>query len=305
MDQASGNPLHNAIELQGALLGKHEEDLSTARRAVDSLTAQLSDLTQQFHHYRHETTASAGQRDSSEPRINNPPCYSGEPLQCRAFLTQCEVVFSLQPFTYAKDRSKVAYVISLLNGRAREWAAANWEAEVDCIFKFSLFKEEMIRVFDRSAHGDEASRLLSTLRQGKRSVTDFSIEFRTLATTSGWNGPALIARFLEGLNSEIKDEVFVREVPNNFDSLVELALRIERRFEMRRRARRMEASLLPASTETQPPLPSGADPEPMQLGGLRISTRERQRRIMNRLCMYCAAADHFVSRCPVKASARQ
>lgn len=163
----------------------------------------------------------------------------------------------------------------------------------------------MIRVFDRSAHGHEASRLLSTLRQGKRSVTDFSIEFRTLATTSGWNGPALIARFLEGLNSEIKDEVFVREVPNSFDSLVELALRIERRFEMRRRARRMEASLLPASTATQPPLSSAADPEPMQLGGLRISTRERQRRIMNRLCMYCAAADHFVSRCPVKASARQ
>lgn len=51
MDQASGNPLLNAIELQGALLGKHEEDLSTARRAVDSLTAQLSDLTQQFHCY--------------------------------------------------------------------------------------------------------------------------------------------------------------------------------------------------------------------------------------------------------------
>lgn len=305
MDQASGNHLHQAVELQGALLGKHEEDLSSARRTIDSLTAQILDLTQQFHLHRLEATGSTGARTSSEPRINNPPCYSGEPKQCRAFLTQCEVVFSLQPSTYARERSRVAYVISLLDGRAREWAVANWEVEADCMSEFSLFKGEMIRVFDRSAHGDEASRLLSTLRQGGRSVTDFSIEFRTLATTSGWNETALVARFLEGLNPELKDEILAREVPDALDALVDLALRIERRFETRRRTRRMDLPPFPASAAAPPPQPSPADPEPMQLGGLRISPQERQRRIMNRLCMYCAAAGHFASKCPVKATARQ
>ncbi len=48
--------------------------------------------------------------------------------------------------------------------------------------------------------GREASRLLTTLHQGRRSVADFAIEFRTLAITCEWNEPALVARFLEGLN---------------------------------------------------------------------------------------------------------
>ncbi|MGL5564155.1 MAG: DUF4939 domain-containing protein [Plesiomonas sp.] len=182
MDQATGSPLLNAVELQGALLGKHDEDLSTARRAIDSLTAQLTDLTQQIQFAHHESAVPAGRHPSQEPRINNPPCYSGESLQCRHFLMQCEVVFSLQPSTFSGDRSRVAYVISLLDGRARQWAAAGWEAEVNWVHHFALFKEEMLRVFDRSAHGAEASRLLSSLRQGRRSVLDFSIEFRTLTS---------------------------------------------------------------------------------------------------------------------------
>ncbi len=92
----------------------------------------------------------------------------------------------------------MAYVISLLTGRAREWGAAAWEAEVDFTTCFDTFKEEMIRVFDHSAHGEEASRILSSLRQGRRTVVDYSIEFRTLSTTCGWNEPALVARFFRG-----------------------------------------------------------------------------------------------------------
>ncbi|KAG1934069.1 retrotransposable element [Pimephales promelas] len=300
MDSANGNAFQSAVKHQGVLLGKHEEDISTARHAVETLAAQMSDLSCQVHNLRLQPPSSLGSHDSPEPRINNPPMYLGEATQCRSFLTQCEVIFSLQPLTYAKERTKVAYVISLLAGRAREWAAANWEAERDCVFSFALFKDEMIRVFDRSAHGEEASRLLSSLRQGRRSVSDFSIEFQTLATTCGWNQPALVARFLEGLNSELREEILIREVPARLDELIQLAIRVEKRFDLRRRARRME-SVLGATPTAGSVIPSPSpDPEPMQLGGLRISTKERERRLVNRLCMYCAASDHFALSCPVK-----
>lgn len=302
MDQASSNAFQTAVELQGAMLGKHEQEISTARQAVDFLANQMADLSHRVHQIRRKPSTSEP-REVSEPRVNNPPVYSGEPTQCRSFLTQCEVVFSLQPCTYARDRAKVAYVISLLAGRAREWGAANWEAEGECVFDFSLFKQEMIRVFDRSAHGEEASRLLSSLRQGRRTVTDFSIEFRTLSTSCGWNEPAMVARFLEALNPDLKDEIFMREVPTRLDALVDLAIRIEKRFDLRHRARRTEAALF--STSATAPLTSDTGPEPMQLGGLRISPKERERRITNRLCMYCASANHFVTNCPVKARARQ
>lgn len=198
MDPAKENPIHAAVELQGAMLGRHNEELTAARHAVETLAAQITDLSLQVHQLRKDPPVSSRPAEAPEPRINNPPCYAGEPTQCRSFLTQCEVVFALQPTTYSRERARVAYVISLLTGRACEWGTAAWEAEVDFTTRFDLFKEEMLRVFDRSAHGEEASRILSSLRQGRRTVIDFSIEFRTLSTTCGWNEPALVARFFRG-----------------------------------------------------------------------------------------------------------
>ncbi len=141
------------------------------------------------------------------------------------------MVFSLQPQTYAADRARIAYVISLLTGRARGWATAAWEAQASCGGHYELFKGEMIKVFDRSVYGHEASRLLAVLHQEERSVADFAIEFRTLATTCEWNEPALVARFLEGLNIDLREEIYACEPPAQFDQLVELAIRVEKCFE--------------------------------------------------------------------------
>lgn len=103
--------------------------------------------------------------------------------------------------------------------------------------------------------------------------------------------------FLEGLSANIKDEVIARELPASLDPL--------RRFDLRRRARGMDSASQPAVSTVSPSFPTNSEPEPMQLGGLRVSAKERERRVINRLCMYCGAANHYVSACPVKASARQ
>ncbi|KAG1934059.1 retrotransposable element [Pimephales promelas] len=284
MERAGDHPIQAAVEMQGALLGRHDEELTSARRAVDSLSAQVADLSQQLHVIRLEVTRSVNP-ELPEPRVNNPPCYAGEPTECLPFLTQCKVVFSLQPTTYDRERSRIAYVISLLKGRAREWGTAVWNAEGECLSHYSRFREEMLRVFDRSVHGPEASRALSSLRQGRRTVSDFSVEFRTLATSCGWNEPALVARFTEGLNAEIRDEVLAREVPTSLNLLMDSPLRVEKRFELRQRARHSSNMPSPVNFVNAPLSPP--DSEPMQLGGIRISATERQRRIINRLCLYC------------------
>ncbi len=103
-------------------------------------------------------------------------------------------------------------MVSLLTGHARGWATAAWEVQASCCGHYE-FKGEMIKVFDRSVYGHEASRLLAVLHQGERSVADFAIEFRTLATTCEWNEPALVARFLEGLNIDLKHEIYACEPP--------------------------------------------------------------------------------------------
>ncbi|KAI2657213.1 Retrotransposon-derived protein PEG10 [Labeo rohita] len=181
------------------MLGRQAVELSHARQAVDALVSRVTELSDQLRHLQavesNTTQTVPQQMTSHKPRINNPPVYAGEPTNCRSFLIQCEVVFSLQPQTYASDKSKVAYVISLQPGRARDWGAAIWDSCSLCCEDFKLFKAEMIKVFDRSVFGKEASRQLAALRQGKRSIADYAIEFKILAATSDWNPAALAARF--------------------------------------------------------------------------------------------------------------
>ncbi|KAL1267086.1 hypothetical protein QQF64_002761 [Cirrhinus molitorella] len=302
MDPAEETNLHAALELQGVMLGRHEHELSAARRSLESITAQLGDLVERLNQLSLLRTASqpaATSTPAHEPRVNNPPPYAGEATSCRSFLTQCEVVFSLQPRTYSTETAKVAFVISLLTGRARDWGAATWESQTLCCFEYRLFRQEMLKVFDHSVFGKEASRLLASLQQGRRSVADYSVEFRTLAATSEWNPEALSARFLEGLRESLKDELYAREVPESLDELIALAIRLDARRELRRRVR--------GTSELDSPIPSAPrapTEEPMQIGRLRLSARERQRRRLEGLCMYCAAAGHQAHDCPISPSNR-
>ncbi len=140
MDPAKETPIRSAVELQGVMLGRHEEELAAARYAVESLSAQVTELTGLLQNLQPVQAAWQQPYHLPEPRINNPPCYSGQPTECRAFLTQCEVIFSLQTTTYAVDRSRIAFVLSLLTGRARDWGVAVWESEASCCERFSDFK---------------------------------------------------------------------------------------------------------------------------------------------------------------------
>ncbi len=65
----------------------------------------------------------------------------------------------------------------------------------------------MTRLFDRSVRQDEAASKLAQLRQEGRSVTEYTIQFKTLAASCNWNEGALRAMFREGLNFEIQDEI--------------------------------------------------------------------------------------------------
>ena len=68
------------------------------------------------------------------------------------------------------------------------------------------------------------------MRQGRQSVLDYAIEFRTLATDSGWNQPALVDAFLNGLSERVKDFLTPLDLPSELDALVSLAAKIDKRL---------------------------------------------------------------------------
>lgn len=314
MDSAGTDQVRTALAQQGALLGQHATQLTTTSRELEMLSAQVVELNARIESLQHEAAGPrqvappiATHHHDPEPHANNPPPYDGDTSSCRAFLSQCGLVFALQPRRYATEASRVAYVLTLLTGRAREWGTAVWDARAPFCRFFDDFKDEMIKLFDRSAQGDEAAARLARLTQEGRSVTDYSIMFNTLAATCDWNEGALRSRFFEGLNEEIQDEIASHELPRHLETLIDLALRVEGRLRRRRQWRSVHSSwraddIFPQQASSTP---SSSDPEPMQMGRMHLTPQEKRDRLARGVCLYCGKPGHFAIKCPLKARAHQ
>ncbi len=133
----------------------------------------------------------------------------------------------------------MAYVITLLSGKALAWETALWEQSPQpAIFSdYSCFIEEMRRVFDHPVSGYEAASRLLKLTQGSLSVAELAVEFRTLAMESGWNQEALTVAFNQALSDEIKDELAARDPETDLESLIDMAIRLDNRLRERRSER--------------------------------------------------------------------
>lgn len=319
--EAAGDrsPSHLEEFLQRAVgrMDRQDKAIDEMGRAFQAMVTKVSELVLQTQQQQQSSPAApptpptppivSGGISQPEPRLPIPEKYAGEPEFCRSFLSHCSLHFALQPRTFYTEEMKVAFVLSLLTGRAALWGTAVWENQDSCCASFHALSEEMRRVFDRSAAGREAAWLLTDLRQGERSVSDYSIEFRTLAAECKWNEEAQWDHFLHGLADRIQQEIRAVELPTSLNSLIDLTIRVENRLDQatRRRGRavlanRPEAQYQRSDVAVSPP----GDLEPMQVGRARLSREERIRRRSLGLCLYCGSQEHHIQRCPVKDQAR-
>ncbi|KAL0146466.1 hypothetical protein M9458_058229 [Cirrhinus mrigala] len=225
---------------------------------------------------------------SSEPKLPAPERFDGNPDKCRGFITQCTLVFKLQPSCFPTESSKVAYVVTLLTGKALDWATALWDQQSPLTENSEAFISEMKRVFYHPASRGDANYHLLRLSQGTRSVSEFAIEFRTLATEAGWNSQALRAAFHNALSPEIKDELAFRDPAPDLESLIDVATRVDHRLRERQQERQLETKQYKTIEQACPITPTLNDlEEPMQLGRARLTQAERDRRMRERCCLYC------------------
>nr|XP_055073125.1 uncharacterized protein LOC129453092 [Misgurnus anguillicaudatus] len=73
-----------------------------------------------------------------------------------------------QPRRYVSERTKVAYVITRLVGKAHDWATAVWDSQDPCCRSFEEFRGEMEKLFDRSVRGDAGCTLWMDLSMAFR-----------------------------------------------------------------------------------------------------------------------------------------
>ncbi len=128
MDAASTTSLNVFIAHSVTRMGQQEENISNTGRAVQALVTQVSELTQQLHLLRVPAAPPTPPvqppppepENQPEPRLPTPEGYSGDPDYCRAFLTRCSMHFALQPRTFNREESKVAFVLTLCSKVRKE-----------------------------------------------------------------------------------------------------------------------------------------------------------------------------------------
>uniref|UniRef100_A0A673FPW5 DUF4939 domain-containing protein n=1 Tax=Sinocyclocheilus rhinocerous TaxID=307959 RepID=A0A673FPW5_9TELE len=76
-----------------------------------------------------------------------PLSYAGDTAVCGGFLLQVARFIEMQPQKFTSEWSKVAFLISLLNGKALEWAQAIWNANSAIINSYDAFKNHFKEVF--------------------------------------------------------------------------------------------------------------------------------------------------------------
>ena len=244
MDPADPNSVNQALAAQGALLGQHAQDLRGIKDTLEALSSNVVGISQRLEQgFPPQPSPLPAAGPSAlppplrEPHLPTPERYAGDVGVCGRFLLQCALIFELQPLMYQADSTKVAYITSLLTGRAAQWALVTWEGNPRLCASYQLFVKEMRGVFDHPVRGKEAGNRLLSLRQGSRSVAEHAIEFSTLATESGWDEPALMGVFLGSLNESLKDGLAVREESKSLAELIDLARRLDNRIRERHRER--------------------------------------------------------------------
>ena len=250
---------------------------------------------------------------SCEPNLLSPKVYDGDLLLCRGFLEQCEMLFRHQSSRYSCDEAKVAQIISLLSGRALEWAVASLKKTPSFYSDYRAFVSELRLVFDHPPMVYNPASRLHTICQGSRPVAEYAVEFRILAAECTWGNDALMSAFHRGLSEPIRDRILLEE-PSTLAALISLALKVDNRLRANRQSRPNKESsaasrdsvkisplssrrLFPTTPAPAPPPPRMEETVPMQLGRSRLSPAVREQRMRNRLCLYCGEAGHFIQSC--------
>lgn len=266
-----------------------------------------------------------------EPKVPLPEKFSGKRSTLKDFLTSVESVFQLQASRFPNDQIKILFVSTLLVDGPLAWfrtlkaSSTNEQLFSD----YNVFIKALMAAYGDPNAQKNAQRVLQSLTQGKRSVNAYATEFRRFSVDSGFDTIALNALFQRGLNNEIKDRLsFIEDLPTDFDKLIDLCIKLDARVQELRQEKSgvphyshhsaLRPHYRPATTRMQnQAVPDPTSATPMELDSISkvhassfklnqpLSSSEKERRVKNKLCLYCGEPGHFRSSCPKRPSFNQ
>src|SRR5213078_4770151 len=246
-----------------------------------------------------------------DPKIPNPPEFSGKVSEFRNFMAQCTLTFHMCPNTYVTDEQKVLFIISLFRGSALTWARDIPEQPDHHLRKdYSAFKKALSNLYlDRNlkaASEDKLSRLCQT-----KSAAAYAVEFQSTVAPLGLNNDAECLFFYLGLKPEIKDDLATVGRATTLTALIDQVVGIDQRKHQRRleekKSSPSSSSSSSSSRESKSKTQSNFAPanlvsqsNPSNSGKPHgpLTDAEKARRKQKGLCVYCADPAHVWANCP-------
>ncbi len=155
-----------------------------------------------------------------------PGNFSGEAAACSGFLLQCSLYLEMQPQLFSTERSKIAFIYSLLSGRVLQWAEALWNADSPQVNSLESFVEHFREVFSLSTTKVSVHDELLQLQKADSSIHEYTLRFRALAASSGWNDSALLSVFRRELNATVRQHMSIYDDTVGLESFLLKASRI-------------------------------------------------------------------------------
>lgn len=149
------------------------------------------------------------------PRLSFPVRFNGDPTKYKGFILQCSMFLDQQPTLYSTEAGKIAFVCSLLTGKAWEWITAVWRDDDIAFPSNESFIQKLCNVFDHPDKGKEAGDRLLELTQW--TAAEYALKFRTLSAQTVWVNNTLKVLFRRGLSHELQAELACRDEGRNLD----------------------------------------------------------------------------------------
>ncbi|KAH7405600.1 hypothetical protein KP509_15G077200 [Ceratopteris richardii] len=194
-----------------------------------------------------------------------PKKFDGDRTKFRGFLHQVKLYIRMQPDRYPDEASKVGFIGTLLCGQALSWFAPILEKNMAVLQDYEVFLPELSATFGDADTSRVAETKLRKLHQGNRLASTYASEFREFICDLTWHEDYFISQFRWGLRDDVKDLLLT--MPELFNVITDF----------------LKGNKENKCNTFQP-----------------LTLEEKQRRRVNKLCLYCGNPGHIAINCPNK-----
>ncbi len=332
---AAGGPAGPSVPVKDKILPKEESDSEDENQVtpeeLEGLRTQVSEQVKASRHQAQtlkqiiealtiltEQATTPVVRQTPRPRMKAPEKYEGDRSELRSFLTNIDLYCTYNEVP--TEQEKILTASMHMKGKAANWMQPyvddylqdierlGTKTDTQVIFtSWESFKREMGRIFGEVDEEHQAERAITRLRQTK-SVSAYTAEFKQLQAKIDWDDAALRTVYEKGLKDSVKDALIHHERPDDLQTIIELATRIDNRIWERSQQKRDKDIPVANTKRHRNQVRYDQHGDVIMTGQVKdkkskprrdgLSKEERQRRFDRRACLLCGEDGHFKDKCP-------